>query len=171
MSCMIMNMALSLQQEFALLPLDVQAQWLAEQALETLEEIVRGEWWWMSRPEQVPPETAYILFLYRAGRGTGKTRSGSEWSVERTQRYPYNISGKPTEDLVVAESLSEARKICVEGDSGILYVLERRKIDYHYTRSPKPKIIIKDSGAKIFFEGADNPDCGRGGNNTSMWLD
>jgi phage terminase large subunit-like protein len=168
---MIINMALSLQQEFAQLPVEMQGLWLAEQSLETLEEILREEWWWASRPEQVPPETAYIIFLYLAGRGTGKTRSGSEWIVERTQRYPHNRAGKPTEHLVVAESLSEARKVCVEGDSGILYVLERRKIDYHYTRSPKPKIILPDTGSKIFFEGADNPDCGRGGNNTSMWLD
>lgn len=102
---------------------------------------------------------------------TGKTRSGAEWIVERGERHPFTLAGTPTEHLVVAESLSEARKVCVEGDSGILYVLERRGIDYHYTRSPKPKIILKDTGVKLFFEGADNPDCGRGGNNASMWLD
>lgn len=166
-----MNMGLSLLQEFSLLPVEVQQEWLAEQDEKTLTEIVREEWWWTSRPEQVPPETAYIIYLYLAGRGTGKTRSGSEWIVERAQRFPANKAGKPTEHLIVAESLSEARKICVEGDSGILYVLERRGIEYHYTRSPKPKIIIKDTGVRLFFEGADNPDCGRGGNNTSMWLD
>lgn len=164
-------MAYSLQQEFALLPPETQEAWLAEQSLETLEEMKREEWWWVSRPEQVPPEDAHFIFLYLAGRGTGKTRSGAEWIVERALRYPYNRAGKPTEHLVVAESLSEARKICVEGDSGILYVLDRRQVSYHYTRSPKPRIILTDTGVKIFFEGADNPDCGRGGNNASMWLD
>lgn len=164
-------MALSLQQEFALLDPETQEEWLASLDLETLEEIAREEWWWMARPEQVPPEDAHFLFLYLAGRGTGKTRSGAEWIVERAVRYPRNRAGKPTEHLVVAESLSEARKVCVEGDSGILFVLDRRKIEYHYTRSPKPKIVLKETGVKIFFEGADNPDCGRGGNNTSMWLD
>lgn len=164
-------MAYSLQQEFALLDPEVQEAWLAEQDEETLAEIVRQEWWWISRPEQVPPETGYTVFLYLGGRGTGKTRSGSEWVAERAIRYPYTTAGKPTEHLVVAESLAEARKLCVEGDSGILNVLDRRGIEYHYTRSPKPKITLVESGAKIFFEGADNPDCGRGGNNTSIWLD
>lgn len=164
-------MALSLQQEFALLDEEVQAAWLAEQDEQTLKEIARKEWWWESRPEQVPPETAYFIFLYLAGRGTGKTRSGSEWIVERALRYPFDKSGSPTEHLVVAESLSEARRFCVEGPSGILKVLTRREVPYHYTRSPKPKIVLTETGARIFFEGADNPDCGRGGNNTSMWLD
>lgn len=164
-------MAYSLEQEFALLDPHLQEEWLAEQTLETLQEIARGEWWWKARPEQIPPEDAHFIFLYLAGRGTGKTRSGAEWIVERALRYPTNRAGRPTEHLVVAESLAEARKICVEGDSGILYVLNRRGVEYFYTRSPKPKIILADTGVKIFFEGADNPDCGRGGNNTSMWLD
>lgn len=172
---MMMTMALSLEDEFALLPVEVQQAWLDEQDHDTLAEITRGEWWWKARPEQVPPENDHKIFLYLAGRGTGKTRSGAEWIVERCLRYPVDIAGAPTEHLVVAESLSEARKICLEGASGILRVLERKGLkhgaDFFYTRSPKPKIIFKKHGTKIYFEGADNPDCGRGGNNASMWLD
>lgn len=169
------NMAYSLQQEFALLPAEVQEAWLAEQSLETLKEIERGEWWWVARPEQVPPQLAETIFLYLGGRGTGKTRSGAEWIVERALRYPLDRAGAPTEHLVVAESLSEARKLNVEGSSGILRVLQRKgfeeKKDYWYTRSPKPKIILTAHETRFFFEGADNEDCGRGGNNASMWLD
>lgn len=168
-------MGLSLLQEFSLLPPDMQQAWLDEQDEQTLRDIVNKQWWWVARPEQIPPETAYIIYLYLAGRGTGKTRSGSEWIVERCLRYPLDRAGAPTEHLVVAESLSEARKVCVEGSSGILRVLERRgleeKKDFFYTRSPKPKIVFAKHGTRIFFEGADNEDCGRGGNNASMWLD
>lgn len=172
---MIINMALSLQQEFALLDPNIQGAWLAEQTLETLEEIVRGEWWWVSRPEQVPPETAYSIFLYLAGRGAGKTRSGAEWIVERCLRYPLSIAGAPTEHLIVAESLDDARKVCMEGEAGVLRVLERKGFiqnkDFIYTRSPKPKIVLTQHGTKILTAGADNEDCGRGGNNTSIWAD
>jgi phage terminase large subunit-like protein len=168
-------MGRSLQDEFALLPEDVREAWLAEQPKEVLDDILAQQWWWVARPEQVPPETGYIIFLYLAGRGTGKTRSGSEWIVDRCLTYPTDRSGIATEHLVVAESLSEARKICVEGASGILNVLRRRGFedgkDFIYTRSPKPKITFTAHGTKIYFEGADNEDCGRGGNNTSMWLD
>lgn len=172
---MIINMALSLQQEFCLLPREVQEQWLSEQSLETLEEIVRGEWWWTSRPEQVPPETPYSIFLYLAGRGSGKTRSGAEWIVERCLRYPQSIAGAPTEHLIVAESLDDARKVCIEGEAGVLRALERKGLklnkDYIYTRSPKPMIVLTKHGTKIITAGADNEDCGRGGNNTSLWAD
>jgi phage terminase large subunit-like protein len=172
---MIMNVAYSLQQEFALLPVATQEAWLAEQSLETLEEIARGEWWWVSRPEQVPPETDYSVFLYLAGRGAGKTRSGAEWVVERCLRYPLTTSSAPTEHLIVAKNLEDARKVCMEGESGILRVLARKgleeKKDFIYTRSPKPKIIFLKHGTKIYTAGADNEDCGRGPNHTSLWLD
>lgn len=172
---MIICMALSLQQEFALLDEEVAAAWLAEQPLEKLQEIIRGEWWWVSRPEQVPPETSYSIFLYLAGRGSGKTRSGAEWIVERCLRYPLSVAGAPTEHLIVAESINDARITCMEGEAGVLRVLERRGLErdkhYTYTRSPKPMIIILEHGTKILTAGADNEDCGRGGNNTSIWAD
>jgi len=172
---MIMNMALSLQQEFAILPVEVQEEFLAAQTLEALQEIVRGEWWWVSRPEQVPPETDYSIFLYLAGRGAGKTRSGAEWITERCEKYPLSIAGAPTEHLIVAESLDDARKVCIEGEAGVLRILERKGYeankDFIYTRSPKPKIVLLEYGTKILTAGADNEDCGRGGNNTSIWAD
>src|SRR5262245_44065307 len=62
-------MAYSLQQEFALLPPDIQEEWLDSLTPEKLEEVRREEWWWMARPEQVPPEDAHFVFLYLAGRG------------------------------------------------------------------------------------------------------
>lgn len=168
-------MALSFQQQVALWTPDKQLEFLSTLTPERIEEIRREEWWWCSRPEQVPPEDEHSVFLYLAGRGAGKTRSGSEWIIERCERYPHDKSGAPTEHLVVAESLSEVRRICIEGPSGILRVLRRKGYeinkDFIYTKSPKPKIVFTATDTKIFFDGADNEDCGRGGNNTSIWLD
>lgn len=163
-------MGLSLAQRFALLPVDLRERWLSEQAPDVLEEIVRGEWWWLARPEQVPPPGDWLVYLALAGRGFGKSRSGSEWVVERTQLYPHDRHGAPTEHLVVAETLSDARTICMEGPAGILRVLDRRKIEYRYRQAPKPMILFPN-GVKIYTEGADDEDVGRGYTLASIWAD
>lgn len=58
----------------------------------------------------------------------------------------------------------------MEGPAGILHVLERRKIKHRYKMSPRPMVLFPD-GAKIYTEGADDPDVGRGYNASGAWLD
>lgn len=149
----------------------------------TLAQMQREEWWFVQRPEQVPPEGDWTVHLYLAGRGCGKTRSGAEWLVQRTLDYPYDTSGHPTERLVVAYNLDDCRKTCIEGPSGVLRVLNRLgfkevkdyykgppEFCYHYTKSPKPHITLLETGTKIFFTGAD-PNAPRGLNLADAWLD
>jgi phage terminase large subunit-like protein len=147
-----------------------QEAFLATLELESLVQMARGEWWWESRPEQIPPLTDWLVHLYLGGRGTGKTRSGGEWIVDRGEEYPFDVFGVPTERLVIAPTLSDARDQCIEGPSGIARVLERRGIDYHYTKSPKPQIIIKKTESRIHFIGSD-PDKARGFNLADVWMD
>lgn len=165
------HMGLSMAERFASLTPEVREEWLGEQPESVLEEIVRGEWWWTSRPEQVPPDGPWMVHLALAGRGWGKSRAGSEWLIQRTQDHPVDRFGVPTEWIVVAETLSDTRVICLEGPSGILRVLERRQIPYKYIKHPKPKLLIGEHETKIYFEGADNPDVGRGYNAAGGWLD
>lgn len=164
-------MSHSLCEKFAILAKEAREQWLDEQPTWMLQEIVKGEWWWMARPEQVPPPGDWLVHLALAGRGFGKSRAGSEWLVERVLEYPYDRYGIPTEWLVIAETLSDARLICVEGPAGILRVLDRKRVPYKYVKSPKPMIIFTETGAKIFCEGADSSDVGRGYNAAGGWLD
>lgn len=154
----------------ALLPSDVRKAWLAKQPDYLLDEILRGEWWWVSRPEQVPPNGGWFVCLALAGRGFGKSRAGSEWIVDRIIKHPFDRSGTPTEWLVIAETLSDAKAICLEGPAGILQVLERRKVKYLYRKSPRPWLEFPN-GTKLYTEGADNPDVGRGYNSAGAWLD
>jgi len=163
-------MGLSLQDRVAALPEVERLAWLAEQPPYLVEEMLRGEWWWVSRPEQVPPAGGWFVCLALAGRGFGKSRSGSEWIVNQVLKNPYDSSGTPTEWLVIAETLSDARTICMEGPAGILRVLERRKIRYRYKMSPRPMVLFPN-GSKIYTEGADDPDVGRGYNLSGGWLD
>lgn len=165
---------MSLKERFACLPKAEREAWLHSQECDILEEIVRGAWWWEARPSQVPPPGGWFVFLALAGRGWGKTRAGAEWIVERAIMHPLSKGGIPTEHLIVAETLADAKNICVEGDAGILNALTRRGLqrdaDYKYRQSPRPMIMFSN-GVKIHCEGADDADVGRGHNLASAWLD
>lgn len=176
-------MGKSLKRTFAELPQQERDRILASLDIETLEQMAREEWWWVQRPEQVPPEGDWTVHLYLAGRGCGKTRSGAEWLVQRAIDFPFDSSGFPAERLVVAYNLDDCRKTCIEGPSGVARVLQRRGYEevkdhyrgtseskYHYTKSPKPHITLLETGTKIFFTGAD-PDAPRGLNIADAWLD
>jgi phage terminase large subunit-like protein len=177
-------MGRSLKEKISLLSRQEQEEFLDGLDREALEAIAREEWFWVQRPEQVPPEGDWSTHIFMGGRGTGKTRSGSEWLVQRTLDYPFDSSGFPTERMVMAYNLSDCRTTCIEGPSGILRVLYRlgfeevttlksnfsAKGKFHYTKSPKPHITLLETEAKIHFTGAD-PDAPRGFNLADVWLD
>lgn len=130
----------------------------------------RGEWWFTARPEQIPPEGDVFVYLFMAGRGAGKSRAGSEWMVDRVLKHPMDRHRVPTEWLVVADTLADARTINAEGPSGILNALRRRQVEHRYKQSPRPMILFPE-GAKIYMEGADDPDTGRGYNAAGILCD
>ena len=154
-------MGLSLKERVASLPANVRNDWIDSLSDGIVEEMNRDEWWWTARPEQIPPPGDWLICLALAGRGFGKSRSSSEWIIERVLQHPFDRHGTPTEHLVVADTLADARTINAEGPSGLLNVLARRKIDHRYKQSPRPMVLFPD-GAKIYMEGADDPDTGRG---------
>lgn len=168
---MLLCMGLSLAEKFAHLDPDERVSWVEGQPVQVLEEIARGEWWWNARPEQIPPPGDWLIHLALAGRGWGKTRAGAEWLVERALNHPVDRHEVPTEWLVIAETFADVRNVCLEGPAGLLRVLNRKKIKYSYVKSPKPKVVIAPHGTKIFFEGADDADVGRGYSAAGAWLD
>lgn len=163
-------MGLSIKQRLARLPAHAREEFVNGMTEQALFEMNRGEWWYVARPEQIPPQGDELVYLYMAGRGAGKSRAGSEWVVERVLRHPFDRSGVPTEWLVVADTLADARTINAEGPSGIINVLNRRRIDHRYKQSPRPMILFPD-GAKIYMEGADDQDTGRGYNASGVLCD
>jgi phage terminase large subunit-like protein len=173
-----------MREQVLALPPELQREFLDTLPPDILTLIAKEEWFWVARPEQCHPPGDWSVWLYLAGRGTGKTRSGSEWIVQRALDHPYDTSGFPTERMVLAYNLSDAVATCLEGPSGILRVLQRRgyepvergrRVDdvenrYLYVKSPKPYVKLLETGSIIHFTGA-SPDAARSKNLADVWLD
>lgn len=177
-------MGFSVQKQLAGLSPAAQRAFLEEQLRShpwALEEMARGEWWFLGRPEQQEPPGRWFVWLLLSGRGFGKTRTSAEWLVDRVLKFPADVFGFRTEWLLIAETMSDALRQCVEGAAGIRRVLERRvgpeKRNAHdgagrwkLWKSPKAFIEL-DTGQVVYIEGADDEDVGRGYNAAGGWLD
>lgn len=163
-------MGMSIKDVVAQLDPQEREAWVNNLSPQMLSEVARNEWWYTGRPEQILDEGPWFVALYCAGRGSGKSRSGSEWIVDRALKYPLDKSGVPTEHMIIAETLSDARLVNIEGPSGILNALNRRQVSYRYYKAPKPMIVFGNE-SKIHTSGADNPDTARGMNLSSALMD
>ena len=80
----------------------------------------RLTWLQRSRRKQRPPAGDWSNWLLLAGRGFGKTRIGAEdtwWACARG-----GPRGEPIRHAVVAPTSADLRRVCFEGESGILSV-------------------------------------------------
>lgn len=114
-------------------------------------------WRTQARPEQLPPDGAWLVWYIQAGRGWGKTRTGAEWL--------YSMSGVVPHVAIVAESFGEARDTCIEGESGI----KALHPDVRFNRSLGELFFPSGCVGKVFS--ADDPESLRGPNNYAAWCD
>ena len=92
----------------------------ADEAL--LEAIADEDWSVAARPEQLPPEGDWYIWLLRAGRGYGKTRAGAEWALDHVRRVAG--AGVPVVRLaLVSQKFGKVRDEMVEGETGLLRYL------------------------------------------------
>ena len=91
-----------------------------EAALEGLDlDDLQYDWKFWRRPSQTFPTREQLnwwIGLMMAGRGAGKTRTGTEWAHEKA------ISMPGSRGLLVARTAADTRDVLVEGDSGLLQV-------------------------------------------------
>ena len=73
-------------------------------------------WEFNARPNQLPPQGEWRVWMTMAGRGFGKTRAGAEWVRMIAESNP------DARIALVSSSLAEARGVMVEGESGLLAI-------------------------------------------------
>lgn len=113
-------MSSSLAQRLSLLPTQ-EKQALLEELSEEEREALNEYWPFWARTEQLPPEGPWSVWLFMAGRGAGKTRSGAEWVKQRCLEL--DVPGGVPRGGLVAPTLENVRLVMVEGESGLLRIL------------------------------------------------
>lgn len=76
------------------------------------------QWLTQARPNQLAPDGDWFVWLILAGRGWGKTRAAAEWCAQQARRYP------GARFALVAATFADGRDVMVEGESGLLSVLD-----------------------------------------------
>ncbi len=132
----------------------------------------RQAWLASARPTQLPPEgDDWDVWLILAGRGFGKTRAGAE----HVAQFARENAG--AEIGVIGRTDAEARRLLLNGPSGLLAVLDPDDLDPSYgagkgyVESPGDSKIKLRNGATIYVTGANSPDALRGLNLWMAWCD
>lgn len=126
------------------------------------------EWRFWARPKQLPPPGTWRFWLLLAGRGLGKSRTGSEfirWRVEECGARTIALVGPTLGDV---RNFMLGGHEGVEGNgSGLLDVFpEEHKPIWHETRG----LVEFHTGAIAYIVTAEEPEY-RGANLDTMWLD
>lgn len=128
--------------------------------------VARAAWLDTARPNQLTPAGAWNAAVWLAGRGFGKTRTGAEDIAYWASRHP------GTRIALVGPTFADARDTMVEGESGLLSVLER--YDLLRTRNgwnrSLGELFLKNGCRMKLFSG-DEPDRLRGPQHHRAWVD
>jgi len=154
-------MGKSMMEQLALLPKEERNAVLAGVDMDAL----MWDWPAWARPEQRPPDDiSWNIWLYLAGRGSGKTRSAAEWVRERAK---ITNEGQ-IRFLLVARTAADVRDVIVEGDSGILNISPPSEKP-HY--EPSKRRLTWPNGNTALLATADEPDGLRGVQSHYSWAD
>lgn len=155
-------MSKSPAERLALLPEEARREFLASLS-ETEAEDLLYEWdGFHARPEQLPPEGRWEIWLALAGRGFGKTRMGAEWVRRRIFR------DGARRVALVAETQKDLEEVMLTGPSGLLSILppkEQPEVRY------KPVRLIFPNGAIALGYNATEPEQLRGPQFDTAWCD
>jgi phage terminase large subunit-like protein len=121
-----------------------------------------AEWAGWAHEGQSEPEGPWLVWVLLAGRGFGKTRAGAEW-VERFAREHPGAS-----IALVAASVDEARRVMVEGRSGLLGL---PRLGAPPVWEPSRRRLEWENGSLAFVYSGAHPEGLRGPEHHAAWCD
>ena len=138
-------------------------------------ELLRYDWPTWARAEQLSPWTLsergrgrdvaleqWRFWLFLAGRGAGKSRSGSETVIEEAREQP------GLRIALVARTAADTRDVMVEGESGILAC---SPLDFRPEYEPSKRRLTWPNGSMATTYSGDEPDLLRGPQHGFAWCD
>jgi len=133
-----------------------------ERLLELLDAREPGPAWAeIARPEQLPPDGDWLLWLYMAGRGAGKTRAAAEWS------HGLALANPGCRIALVGRTPADVRDVMIEGDSGILTIA----CDDRPVYQPTKRRLTWPNGSMAYTYSAEVPAQLRGPQHHYAWCD
>lgn len=128
----------------------------------------RQRWLLTARMNQLPPQGEWFVWLILAGRGFGKTRTGAETIAQWARETPRGRFA------LVAQTAADARDVMVEGESGLLSVLDESElrggsVDTAWNRS-LGELYLKN-GARFKCYSSETPRKLRGPQHHGAWGD
>jgi phage terminase large subunit-like protein len=151
---------MSLAEQLAVLPDEERDEILEELAEEDNDWEYSPEFW--LRPNQLEClRDEHWLIGYLAGRGAGKTHTGSDWTIEKAK-----VPG--TRIHLVGRTVGDVRDVMIQGDSGILaHSPPSFKPDY----IPSVRKLVWPNGSTATTFSADAPSQLRGPQSHVTWAD
>ena len=129
-------------------------------------ELLLADWPLWARQKQMPPDGDWRIWLLLAGRGFGKTRTGSEW----VRRLAGGQSGSMMTGQIglVGDTFDDVRHVMVEGPAGILAISPRwARPDWQ----PSQRRLVWPNGVRARCFSADDPEQLRGPEFEFVWAD
>lgn len=126
------------------------------------EDSYQFDWQRQARPNQLPPEGDWRIWLIIAGRGFGKTRTGAETIRMWVEKNRYHRIA------LIGGSVDEVRDVMVEGESGLLNIYPE------YERplfEPSKRKITWANGTVAHLYGANHYEKLRGPQFDLAWVD
>lgn len=170
-------MAASLRDRLAALAPDQRADVIARMDPDTLALLLANDWSVVARPEQLlpPDDEDWFACFWRAGRGWGKTLTGSNGTVEGVQR----LWGRGVEHArwaLVAPRREDVKSIMLEGETGLRSVIPPSLIpkgwEQHLNKSSLTLTLV-DGHRVATLQGfsGQKPDALRGPQHHGAWVD
>jgi len=128
------------------------------------------DWSFLARDEQFPPEITWTHWLYLAGRGAGKTRTGSEFVRMKVKEGCMRLG-------LIAPTAGDVRDVMVEGESGILACAFANDYDDNGVLmgvpeyQPSKRRLVWANGSQAALYSADEPERLRGPQHDFIWAD
>jgi phage terminase large subunit-like protein len=123
---------------------------------------LQTDWRSIAREEQLPPPGDWTTWIFCAGRGAGKTRSGAEWIQERVE------TEAAARIHLIAPTAADCRDVMLEGPAGILSIAQPRMRPVYSSSLRK---LEWPNGAQALLFSADEPDRLRGPQADTIWID
>ena len=118
------------------------------------------DWPFWARPNQLPPQGDWRVWLLLAGRGFGKSRTGAEWVREQVE------SGRSRRIALVAPTAADVRDVMIEGESGLLAICPPWNMPVYESSKRR---LTWPNGAIATTYSAEEPDRLRGPQHDAAW--